>query len=112
MTGNWRPLPGEDAGPRAVRDSLDGFAKRLGVSEAGPLAAVFAHWQDIVGESVAAHARPLSLVRGALVVAVDQPGWATQLRYLAPRLVERIAEVAGPGLVERLEVRVEAPKAP
>jgi predicted nucleic acid-binding Zn ribbon protein len=107
VSGNWRPLPGEHAGPRAVRDSLDSFAKRLGVSEAGPLAAVFAHWPDIVGESVAAHARPLSLVRGVLVVAVDQPGWATQLKYLGPKLVERIDEVAGEGLVERLEVRVQ-----
>lgn len=107
-TPNWRPLPGEGAGPRPVRESLDAFARRLGAPEAGPLAVVFAHWKDIVGEAVAAHARPLSLVRGVLIVAVDQPGWATQLRYLGPRLVERIGEAAGEGLVERLEVRVEA----
>lgn len=103
----WRPLPGDGSGPRSVRDSLDGFAKRLGVPEAGPLAAVFAHWEDIVGPSVAAHAKPVSVVRGALVVSVDQPGWATQLRYLGARLVERIGEVAGEGVVDRLEVRVE-----
>jgi predicted nucleic acid-binding Zn ribbon protein len=86
---------------------LDGFARRLGVPEAGPLAVVFAHWDDIVGEQVAAHAWPLSLVNGSLVVAVDEPGWATQLRYLGARVVERIGEVAGGGVVERLEVRVK-----
>jgi predicted nucleic acid-binding Zn ribbon protein len=107
MTSRWRPLPGEGAGPRPVRESLDAFARRLGAPEAGPMAAVFAHWNDIVGESVAAHARPLSLVRGVLVVAVDQPGWATQLRYLATQVIERIGEVAGTGLVERVEVRVQ-----
>ena len=108
----WRDLPDREAAPRPVKDSLDRFARQLGASEAAPLAKVFAHWDEVVGESVAAHARPLSLVQGVLRVAVDQPGWATQLKYLAPRLVERIAEVAGPGLVERLEVRVEAPKTP
>jgi predicted nucleic acid-binding Zn ribbon protein len=103
----WRPLPGDGPGPRSVGESLDGFAKRLGVPQAGPLAAVFAHWEEIVGSSVAAHAKPVSVVKGALVVAVDQPGWATQLRYLGGRLVERIGEVAGEGVVDRLEVRVE-----
>jgi predicted nucleic acid-binding Zn ribbon protein len=102
----WRPLP--DGGePRSVRDSLDSFAHRLGAPQAGALATVFAHWEEIVGPSVAEHARPVSLVQGALVVSVDQPGWATQLRYLGGRLVERIAEVAGAGVVDRLEVRVE-----
>jgi predicted nucleic acid-binding Zn ribbon protein len=104
----WRPLPGEGKDPRPVRESLDSFARSLGVAEAGPLAAVFAQWESIVGASVAAHARPVSLVRGALVVAVDQPGWATQLRYLGPQLVDRIGEIAGPGVVDRLEVKVEA----
>jgi predicted nucleic acid-binding Zn ribbon protein len=108
----WRDLPDREAAPRPLKDSLDRFARQIGASEAAPLALVFAHWEDVVGESVAAHARPVSLVRGTLKVAVDQSGWATQLRYLAPQLVERIGEVAGPGLVERLEVRVEAPKGP
>ena len=104
----WRPLPGDGHEPRPVKASLDDFAKRLGVPEAGPLATVFARWDDIVGASVAAHATPKSLVRGALVVAVDQPGWATQLRYLAPDIVARINEIAGQGTVERLEVKVQA----
>ena len=104
---SWRPLP-EEEGPRPVRDSLDAFARRLGASDAAPLALVFAHWEEIVGPAVAAHARPKSLVRGALVVAVDQPAWATQLRYLGPQLVERIGELAGAGAVERIEVKVEA----
>jgi predicted nucleic acid-binding Zn ribbon protein len=105
---SWRPRRGEDKGPRTVRDSLDTFARRLGAPEAGALSVVFAHWGDIVGESVAAHTRPVSLVQGVLRVAVDQPGWATQLKYLAPRLVERLGEVAGAGVVTSLEVRVEA----
>jgi predicted nucleic acid-binding Zn ribbon protein len=102
----WRPLPDEGQ-PRPVAASLDAFARRLGAPQAGSLAAVFAHWEDIVGAAVAEHAKPVSLVRGALVVAVDQPGWATQLRYLGGQVVDRIGEVAGPGVVERLEVRVE-----
>jgi len=104
----WRPLPDDGAEPKPLRDSLDGFARKLGAPQAGALAMVFARWDEIVGPGVAAHARPISLVQGALLVAVDQPVWATQLRYLGPRVVERIGEIAGAGVVERVEVKVEA----
>lgn len=66
---------------------------------------VFAGWDDAVGPQVAAHARPVRLSEGTLVVEVDEPGWATQLRYLEQDLLRRLAEVGGQG-VERIEVRV------
>jgi len=44
--------------------------------------------------------------RCRLVVDVDQPGWATQLRYLETDLLARLAAVAGPGAVRSIEVRV------
>jgi predicted nucleic acid-binding Zn ribbon protein len=68
---------------------------------------VFSRWEEAVGAGVAAHARPVSLNDGVLVVAVDQPGWATQLRYLSADLLLRLADVAGEGVVRRIEIRVE-----
>jgi len=106
----WHPLPGDrdPAGPdpRPVKESLELFAKRLGAPRAGALGAVFSGWDDAVGEAVAAHCQPRSLRDGVLVVEVDHPGWATQLRYLSASLVERMNEVAGPGVVTRVDVRV------
>ena len=107
----WRPLrsrQAEAAGsdPRPVRDSLETLAGRLGAPGASALAAVFAGWEEVVGPGVAAHCRPSSLVRGALVVEVDDPVWATQLRFLGSTLVERFASIAGAGVVKRVEVRV------
>jgi predicted nucleic acid-binding Zn ribbon protein len=101
-------LPGDeqDRPPRLVRESLDSLARRLGTADPPLLTAVFAQWEDLVGPAVAAHARPLSLARRVLVVGVDHPGWATQLRYLAPELLDRLAAGAGPGQIERVEVKV------
>ena len=87
-------------------DSLDEVAKRLGAPGARSLSAVFGHWDEVVGASVAAHARPISLRDGVLRVEVDEPGWATQLRYLAPEILRRCADVAGPGVVVSVEVKV------
>ena len=69
-------------------------------------AGVFGRWEDVVGPHVAAHARPALLDDGRLVVEVDEPGWATQLRFLEGELLERLAAVAGAGAVRSIEVRV------
>jgi predicted nucleic acid-binding Zn ribbon protein len=106
----WRPLPEPgDSDPRPVSESLDGMARRLGGAKASVLNVVFARWEEIVGPSVAAHAEPLSLRDGVLTLGTDQPGWATQLRFLAPDLLRRVAAVAGEGAVDRVEVRVRPP---
>ncbi|HET9442844.1 MAG TPA: DUF721 domain-containing protein [Acidimicrobiales bacterium] len=102
-------LPGE---PRPVREGLEALARRLGAPTASALGAVFARWEEAVGPAVAAHAQPVSLTDGILTVVVDEPGWATQLRYLNASLVARVAAVAGPGVVGRIEIRVRGPQPP
>lgn len=73
------------------------------------LGVVFNRWEEIAGPAAAGHSWPLSVNRGALVVAVDAPGWATALRALSTQLLRRVGEVAGPGVAERIEVRVKPP---
>jgi predicted nucleic acid-binding Zn ribbon protein len=89
-----------------VGESLDKVARRLGAPGARSLGAVFGHWDEIVGPAVATHARPTSLRDGVLRVEVDEPGWATQLRYLAPDILRRCEEVAGPNVVVSVDVKV------
>ena len=106
----WRSLDDDprERGPRPVGESLDRITRKLGAGPASTLGAVFRRWDEIVGSAVAAHARPLSLRDGILRVAVDEPGWATQLRYLAPTIVDRCADAVGPDVVTRIEVSVRA----
>ena len=67
---------------------------------------VFTRWAEVVGEEVAAHATPVSLASGTLVVSVDHPTWATELRYLQSLVLGRLDEAVGAGVVRSLEVRV------
>ena len=106
----WRPLPGSRGrDPRPVGAGLDALAKRLGVPSADALGTVFSRWDEIVGPSIAAHARPVALRDQVLHVRVDEPGWATQLRFLGTELVTRITAVVGEGVVSSVEVRVGRP---
>jgi predicted nucleic acid-binding Zn ribbon protein len=66
---------------------------------------VFGRWEEAVGAAVAEHVQPVKLDGDVLVVEVDDPAWATQIRFLEGTVRERLREVAG-AVVERLEVRV------
>jgi predicted nucleic acid-binding Zn ribbon protein len=71
---------------------------------------VFGRWEELVGTAIAAHAFPLSLSHGVLVIGTEQPAWATQLRFLGPDLLQRLSAVAGDGQIQRVEVKVVVPK--
>jgi predicted nucleic acid-binding Zn ribbon protein len=99
--------------PVPLADSLAGVVRslrneeRCGTVGAGVAAigGVFGRWEDAVGAAVAAHVQPVKLDGTTLVVEVDDPAWATQLRFLEGTLRERLAEVAG-AVIDKVEVRV------
>jgi predicted nucleic acid-binding Zn ribbon protein len=67
---------------------------------------VFGRWSEAVGEQVAQHVRPIKLDGTVLVVEVDDPAWATQVKFLSAMITDRLLEVAAVE-VERIDVRVE-----
>ncbi|HUA95834.1 MAG TPA: DUF721 domain-containing protein [Acidimicrobiales bacterium] len=113
--GRRRRRPaGPDTGPRPLTEGLDEALDRLVPSTQegaapGALGAVFSRWDEIAGPALARHARPLRLTPGELVVAVDEPAWATQVRSLAGELLRRVGEVAGEAPTQ-LRVTVRPPE--
>lgn len=92
--------------PMPITSSLESVVRSLRGPDRSTVSGVFGRWDEVVGEAVAAHVRPLKLDRGLLVVEVDDPAWATQVRFLSGTIIERLVEVAGVQ-VERVETRVE-----
>ena len=91
--------------PVPLSTMLDALMRSLSGGPRAAVAGVFNRWADAVGDAVAAHAQPVKIERGRLVVDVDEPGWATQLRYLEHDILERLRAV-GVDDVTNLDVRV------
>lgn len=89
-----------------LSQSLDVVIRSLKGAGASAVAGVFGHWEEAVGEAIAAHAKPVLLDEGRLLVEVDQPGWATQLRYLEQELLERLRPHLGGAELHSIDVRV------
>ena len=79
---------------------------RLGGPSADSLTTLYTDWDELVGARLAAHTRPVGLRDGVLVVGVEDPAWATEIRFLAPTLVERLRSGLEGAAVTSVEVRV------
>ena len=105
----WQPLPSDqEPDPAPVHESVDRLLRGWGSASVAATGSVFADWDEIVGPQLAGHAHPRSLRNGVLVVAVSDPAWATQLRFLEAELVARIGQSTGSDEVRAIQVRVLA----
>jgi hypothetical protein len=65
-----------------------------------------AAWAHAVGKKIASHTRAAKMVRGRLVVEVEDHIWQKQLFTLTPQIMGCLAQSLGSGVVESLEFRV------
>ena len=92
--------------PVPLSDALAKVGAELGLAPGDAHGTLDARWSEVVGADVAPHARLVSVRGGVLTVAVVDPIWATQLRYLEPAIVTRATALLGPGVVASMRVRV------
>jgi predicted nucleic acid-binding Zn ribbon protein len=104
---------GADADPRDPQPFgaiLDRLVKARGWQRPAAEATVFGAWERVVGAEVAGHSRPTKLDNGELTVEAESTAWATQLRLLAPSLLQQIAAAVGHNVVRKLHIH--GPTAP
>jgi predicted nucleic acid-binding Zn ribbon protein len=95
--------------PQPLQAAIDGLLEEQGWRTAAAVGSVFGRWDQIVGDALAAHARPGGFTDGELLVIADSTAWATQVRLLAATLVRRLNAELGSGTVARVRVRGPVP---
>lgn len=88
--------------PAPLGGLMEAFARKRGWERRLSGAQVHGRWSEIAGADLAAHTEPVRLHGGVLVLRVDSPAWATQVRYLTAELAVRANAVLGEGSVERI----------
>jgi predicted nucleic acid-binding Zn ribbon protein len=94
-----------DAQPERISSLLPAALQALGPKRLWTEVALRRCWPEAVGEEVANHAHVIRLRGACLEVGVNDEGWATELRYLATVLVEKLNEQLGEEIVREMVVR-------
>lgn len=106
------PLPTADGRePAKVGHGLDRLMRQMGGPTADTVTTLFSGWREIVGPQIADHAAPVSLRDATLVVAVDDPAWGSQLRWMEEDLRTRLTAALGQP-VDAVEVRIRPSREP
>ncbi len=95
-----------DRDPVPLSTSLDGVVRSLRGPSRRAVGGLFGRWREAVGDQVADHVKPVKLDEGVLVVEVDDPAWATQVKFLTSMIVDRLHQIADVRIT-RIDVRVE-----
>lgn len=89
-----------------LAEELDALLRRLGSESTMVVAGVFSNWYELVGDTVAQHASPVKLESGRLLVEVDEPAWATQMRFLESEIIRKLSASTG-NTINGIDVRVK-----
>jgi predicted nucleic acid-binding Zn ribbon protein len=79
-----------DAKPEPLSGVLRALIERLPIRERLREYAIWPQWSELVGPTIAQHARPVRIRRGRLCVAVDSAVWMQELQFLKESLRAKI----------------------
>ncbi len=96
--------------PRTLTETLGTLLAQRGWNQDVAVGGVIGRWPQIVGEDIAAHSTAETFENNVLTVRAHSTAWATQLKFLIPNLLNRIAQDIGDGVVR--EIRIIGPDAP
>ncbi len=63
-------------------------------------------WDEVVGQSIARHARPIRMLKGKLMVEVSESIWLQELEYLKDTIKTNLNERLGRIAIERIDFRL------
>ncbi len=92
--------------PFSLAQVLPGVLKKLESEKRPSLEAVQKAWRRLAGQKAARHSWPRSLVRGQLLIEVENSGWMYALNLEKERLLKGLVELLGEDRLKSLRFRI------
>jgi len=90
--------------PKSMKDLLADLVDRRDWRQGIAEGTLFTEWKSVVGDEIAKHATPITLVDGLLTIQTTSSAWATQMKLISTQLLQTISGSAPGALVEQIEV--------
>ena len=90
--------------PLALSSILDEIVVKRDWKQGIAEGTLFTEWESAVGNEIATHSTPLSLVDGVLTIQTTSTAWATQLNTMKSALLKTITTSAPGALVDSMVI--------
>ncbi len=88
--------------PQSIQSILSEVISNRNWGQGVAEGSLFSDWKMIVGDEIAEHTTPISLVDGKLTIQSSSTAWSTQMRLMKNDLLKTISTTAPGALVEEL----------
>ena len=92
----------QNTDPQSIQSILSEVISNRNWSQGVAEGSLFSDWKMIVGDEIAEHTTPISLVDGKLTIQSSSTAWSTQMRLMKNDLLKTISTTAPGALVEEL----------
>jgi len=92
-----------------MQEPLSKLMDKLAGASLTTIEVVMDSWADIVGAAAAEATTPAKIADGVLTVRTSDPIWTTEMRWLEPTIIERVARLSNGTALRAVKVAV-APK--
>lgn len=93
-------------GPDRIGGLLEPLLRKLGIAEEVARQDILVHWDEVVGERIAAVTRAAAVDGGVLFVEVVSSAWLNELNLMRYDIMRRLNAGRGEGRVERIVFRL------
>jgi predicted nucleic acid-binding Zn ribbon protein len=95
------------AATRLLGESVETLLKNHQLGSTNELVEVINLWPSLVGDRMSGHATPIKIEADELIVAVDHPAWATELRLMNSKVTKQLKEKLETTSINRLKVHIQ-----
>ncbi|MDY6903617.1 MAG: DUF721 domain-containing protein [Thermodesulfobacteriota bacterium] len=89
-----------------IGDLLGSTLEKMFAQAGAPISHIWTIWEDVVGETVARNAQPVSLNGNTLIVHVTSSAWNQQLQFLKSDIIRQINQTSDTPLCTDLKCRI------
>lgn len=87
-----------------INNILPGVLKKAGLQKKYLEYLVIYNWQKIVGPDIRKHTQPKDIIRGVLVIIVDNPAWCHNLMMMKLNLIKEINDYFGETIIKDIKL--------
>jgi predicted nucleic acid-binding Zn ribbon protein len=88
---------------KPVKEILLKFFKSAGIENRLEENLAFAYWDTVVGKEIALHTEPEKIVRGTMVVKVDNDVWRNELAFFKHEIIQKLNNKIGKKLIQEIK---------
>lgn len=89
-----------------LKDILNGLLSGADLPFNPADAEIWEIWEEVVGQTIAEHARPSNVMKKKLRVHVSEPIWLQELEFVAETIKEKLNKKLGRNAVEKIIFRL------